>query len=66
MHIYASAWMKRKGFHRKSELQMFLSISGGHSGGPKLSTNTASPYKVPLKVRETFQQIIQQLYATKS
>ena len=24
---------------------MFLLISGGHLGGPKLSTNMASPYK---------------------
>ena len=46
MHTYASSRVKRKSFYRKSELQMFLLISGGHIGGPKLSTNRASPYKV--------------------
>ena len=45
MRTYASSWVKRKGFYRKSELQMFLLISGGHIGGPKRSTNMVSPYK---------------------
>ena len=45
MRTYASSRVKRKSFYRKSELQMFLLISGGHIGGPKGSTNMASPYK---------------------
>ena len=45
MRTYASSRVKRKSFCRKSELQMFLLISGGHIGGPKLRTNIASPYK---------------------
>ena len=30
MRTYASSQVKRKSFYRKSELQMFLLISGGH------------------------------------
>ena len=45
MRTYASSRVKRKSFYRKSELQMFLLISGSHIGGPKWSTNMASPYK---------------------
>ena len=30
MRTYASSLVKRKSFYRKSELQMFLLISGGH------------------------------------
>ena len=45
MHPYASSQVKRKSFCRKSELPMFLLISGGHVGAPKLYTNTASPDK---------------------
>ena len=45
MRTYASSPVKRKSFYRKSELQMFLLISGGHIGGLKRSTNMASPYK---------------------
>ena len=45
MRMYASSRVKRKSFYRKSELQMFLLISGGHIGGQKLSTNMVSPYK---------------------
>ena len=45
MRTYASSQVKRKSFYRKSELQMFLLISGGHIGGQFLSTNKASPYK---------------------
>ena len=45
MRTYASSRVKRKSFCGKSELQMFLLISGGHIGGPKLCTNMASPYK---------------------
>ena len=32
MRTYASSRVKRKSFYRKSELQMFLLISGGHIG----------------------------------
>ena len=35
MRTYASSRVKRKSFCRKSELQMFLLISGGHIGAPK-------------------------------
>ena len=45
MRTYASSRVKRKSFYRKSELQMFLLISGGHIGAPKRYTNMASPYK---------------------
>ena len=45
MCTYASSRVKRKSFYRKSELQMFLLISGGHIGAPKRCTNMASPYK---------------------
>ena len=41
---YASSRVKRNNFYRKSELQMFLLISGGHIGGPTQYTNMASPY----------------------
>ena len=30
MRTYASSWVKTKSFYGKSELQMFLLISGGH------------------------------------
>ena len=45
MCTYASSQVKRKSYYRKSELQMFLLISGGHIGAPKRCTNMASPYK---------------------
>ena len=45
MRTYASSRVKRKSFYRKSELQIFLKISGGRIGAPKLYTNMASPYK---------------------
>ena len=35
MRTYASYRVKRKSFYRKSELHIFLLISGGHIGGPK-------------------------------
>ena len=55
MRTYASSRVKRKTFYRKSELQIFLLISGGHIGGQFLSTNNmASPYKA------------QKLWATKT
>ena len=40
MGTYASSRVKRKSFNRKSELQIFLLISGGHIGAP---FNMASP-----------------------
>ena len=65
MHTYASSRLKRKSFYRKSELQMFLLISGGHIGAPKLYTTMAAPGCT--KVRETFRQITQKLLrATKT
>ena len=33
MGTFASSRVKRKSFHRKSEIQMFLLISDGHIGG---------------------------------
>ena len=47
MHTYASQSRvkKKKSFYWKSELQMFLLISGGHVGVPKQYTNMTSPYK---------------------
>jgi len=44
MHTYGSSRVKSKSIYRKSELQMFLLISGGHTGA-KLSTIMASSYK---------------------
>ena len=41
MRTYASSRVKRKSFYRKSELQMFLLICGGHIGAPKRYTNIA-------------------------
>ena len=35
MRTYTSSRVKRKSFYRKSELQRFLLISGGHIGAPK-------------------------------
>ena len=62
-YVYAhSSWVKRKIFYRKSELQVFLLISGSHIGAPKWYTNMASPNST--KVSETFQQITQKLWAT--
>ena len=34
MRTYASSWVKRKSFYKKSELQMFLLISGSQNGAP--------------------------------
>ena len=47
---------------------MFLSISGGHIGAPKLYTNTCMRVSKQsfTKVRETFRQITQKLWATKT
>ena len=49
MCMYASSRVKRKSLikrnYRKSELQIFLLISGAHIGATKQYTNMASPYK---------------------
>ena len=45
MRTFASSRVKIKSFYRKSELQMFLLISGGHMGAPK-RYNMASPYSL--------------------
>ena len=49
----ACSGVKRKSFYRKSELQMFLLISGGHIAVPKRYTNMASPYNVSTNNSET-------------
>ena len=68
MCAYASSRVKRKSFYRKSELQIFLLISGGHIGAPKWYTKTVHQYGVSIqnstKERETFRQITQKLWAT--
>ena len=56
MHTYASSRVKRKSFYRKSELQTFLLISGGHIGAPKRCTNMASPYKALQRCMKRFGQ----------
>ena len=67
MRTYASSRVKRKSFCRKSELQMTLLISGGHIGAPERYTNMASPcIQSSTKVRETFRQITQKGWATKT
>ena len=40
--------------------------SGSHIGAPKPYTNMASLYKAGAKVRETFRQISQKLWAAKT
>ena len=65
MRTHASSRVKRKSFYRKSELHMFLLISGGH-----LCTKTVHQYGVSIqcstKVHETFRPITQKLSATKT
>ena len=39
MRPYSSSRVKKRAFNWKSELQMFLLISGGHIGAPKRCTN---------------------------
>ena len=56
--MLALEW-KERAFFRKSELHMFLFISGGHICVPKLYTNMAS-----IMVREMFRQITQKLLAS--
>ena len=68
MLTYPSSRVKGKTFYRKSEVQKFLLISGGHIGVPK--KKTVHQYGVSIqsstKVRETFRQIAQKLWATKT
>ena len=54
MRACASYRVKRKSFYRKSELQMFLLISGGHIGAPKWYTNMASLYKALQRCMKRF------------
>ena len=54
MHTYASSRVKRKSFCRKSEVQTFLLISGGHIGTTKRCTNVASPYKALQRCMKRF------------
>ena len=54
MCTYPSFPVKRKSFYRKSELQMFLLMSGGHIGAPKQYTNMASPYKALQRCMKRF------------
>ena len=58
MRTYVSSRVKRKSFYGKSELQMFLLISGGHQYGVSIQSSA--------KVREMFRQIPQKLWATKT
>ena len=64
MRTYASSRVKKKSFYRKRELQTFLLISGGHIGC------TVHQYGVSIqsftKVRETFRQVTQKLWATET
>ena len=64
MCTYATFPVKRKSCYRKSELQMFLRISGSRIGAPTQYINMASPYKALQKVHETFRQVTQKLWAT--
>ena len=63
MRKYASSRVKRKSFYRKSELQMFLLISGGHIGG---QFQYGVSIQSSTKVREIFRQLTQKLWATKT
>ena len=66
MRTFVSSRMKRKSFYRKSELQMFLLLSGGHIDGQFLFTNNGVSIQSSTKVREMFRQITQKLWATKT
>ena len=61
MRTYASFRVKRKSFYRKSELQIFLLISGGHIGGQYGVSIQSSA-----KMREMFGQITHKLWDTKT
>ena len=61
MRTYASSRVKRKSFYKKSELQMFLLISGSQNGAPiwRLCTKL-------YKSEWMFRQITQKLWDTKT
>ena len=58
MRTYASSRDKRKSFYSKSDLQVFLLISGGNIGTPKQYQDGVS-IQSSAKVRKTFWQITQ-------
>ena len=58
---YASSRVKRKSFYRNSEVQFFF-ISGDHVGAPFYGASIQSS----IRVRETFRQITQKLWAAKT
>ena len=66
MRTYASSRVKRESFYRRSELQVFLLISGGHIGGQFLSANYGVSIQSSTKAHEMFGQITQKLWATKT
>ena len=66
MRTYASSRVKRKSFYRKSELQMFLLISAGHIGVPKLYTNYGVSKQSSTKMRETLRQITRETVGHKT
>ena len=66
MRTYASSRVKRKSFYRKSELQMFSLISGGHIGGQFLSIKYGVSIQSCKKVREMFRQVTRKLWATET
>ena len=66
MRTYASSRVKRKSFYRKSELQIILSISGRHTGTLKRHTHIGVSIESSTKMRETFRQVTQKLWATKT
>ena len=51
MRTYVSSRVKKKSFYKKSELQMFLFISGGYVGG-KLYKRCVKCFDKKLKKRE--------------
>ena len=53
---------KERASTEKSELQLFLLISGGHVGAPFYGASIQSS----IRVRETFRQITQKLWAAKT
>ena len=59
MRAYASSRVNRKSFYRKSELQMFLLISGRHIWWTKTLLQYGVSIQSSTKVLETFRQISQ-------
>ena len=67
MRTYASSRVKRKSFYRNIEFQLFLWISGGHiNWHTKTVHQNSVSIQSSTKVRETVQQITQNLRATKT